>query len=259
MDDLPKVTARHLRNLKQGGSVITMITGYDTPSARLIEAAGIDVVLVGDSVATTVLGYDSTTQLPLGAMLHHVAAVARGLDKTYLLADLPACVSGTPEAAVAAARQLVAAGARGIKLEGERPDLTEALAAAEIEAWGHLGYTPQLIETPRKQGKTPEAAARIMQAARQLEATGIVGLIVELVPEKLGHALAQELAVPVVGIGAGDLCDGQVQVWHDVVGLSEVQFRHAMRLGNWHAQAQKILSEYAGHVRARSRPLSCPH
>lgn len=209
-----------------------MLTCYDYPTARVEDEAGVDIIFVGDSVGTNVLGYTSPQEVTLEDMVHHVRAVRRGVRNAYLLADLPFRTYESPVMAVESARVLREAGADGIKLEGglERVTVVEALVHAGFDVCGHIGYTPQSGGSrPRIQGRRPETAWQLVVDALALERAGIFLLVLELMPRQVAGIITHLLQVPTIGIGAGEQCDGQVQIFHDMVGWSDFLLRHVRR------------------------------
>lgn len=227
--------------LKQEGIGISMLTCYDYPTAKIQDAGGIDVIFVGDSLATNVLGYAHQNDLSLEEMRHHVRAVARGIERAYLLADIPYSASHDLLMVLDAAAKLQQDGVKGVKVEGFRPDVFAALASSEVDGWAHLGFTPQLIEKPALQAKDNKSAEQLIEESQQLETAGAVGIILELVPEAVAQQVSQVLKIPVIGIGAGMYCDGQVQVWHDLVGLETRVYKHAFRLGDaYNTQTESV-------------------
>ena len=238
------VEASKFNQLKQDGIGISMLTCYDYPTAKIQDASGIDVIFVGDSLATNVLGYAHQNDLSLEEMRHHVRAVARGIERAYLLADIPYCSSHDLPMVLDAAAQLQQDGVKGVKIEGFRPDVFVALASSEVDGWAHLGFTPQLIEKPALQAKDSKSANQLIEESQQLEAAGAVGIILELVPEAVAQRVSQVLKIPVIGIGAGMHCDGQVQVWHDLVGLETRIYKHAFRLGDAYTTQTESVQAY---------------
>ena len=235
------VEASKFNQLKQDGIGISMLTCYDYPTAKIQDASGIDVIFVGDSLATNVLGYAHQNDLSLEEMRHHVRAVARGIERAYLLADIPYSASHDLPMVLDAAAQLQQDGVKGVKVEGFRPDVFVALASSEVDGWAHLGFTPQLIEKPALQAKDSKSADQLIEESQQLETAGAVGIILELVPEVVAQQVSQVLKIPVIGIGAGMHCDGQVQVWHDLVGLETRVYKHAFRLGDaYNTQTESV-------------------
>jgi 3-methyl-2-oxobutanoate hydroxymethyltransferase len=218
-----KPTVLELKRRK--GARLAMLTAYDFPSARLCAEAGIDLLLVGDSLGMVVLGYDSTLAVTVADIAHHTRAARRGAPAAFLIADMPFLSYGTPEQAIhTAARLMKDAGADAVKLEGgvEVAPTVEALTRAGVPVLGHVGLTPQTASALggyKLQGKDEESARRIVEGARALEAAGCWGVVLELVPAELARLVTERLHVPTIGIGAGPHCDGQVLVFHDVVGL----------------------------------------
>ena len=220
---MKKPTVRELKGKK--GERFAMLTAYDYPSARLVAEAGIDLILVGDSLGMVVLGYDSTLPVSVDDMVHHTRAARRGAPDAFLIADLPFLSYATPERALAAAERLMKdAGADSVKLEGgtEVVPIVEALQRAGVPVLGHVGLTPQTASALggyKLQGKDEEAARRIVGGAEAVAAAGCWGIVLELVPAELARIVTQRLGIPTIGIGAGRHCDGQVLVFHDLVGL----------------------------------------
>jgi 3-methyl-2-oxobutanoate hydroxymethyltransferase len=211
---------------RKGGPKIKMVTAYDAPSARIADRAGADIILVGDTLAHVVLGFDDTLPATVDIMIHHTAAVARAKPGALVLGDMPwlSYHLSVEETVRNAGRLLREGGAEAVKLEGGRKRLPmiEALLSAEIPVMGHLGLTPQSIHTMggyRVQGKRAEAARELLEDARALAAAGVFGIVLEGVPNVLAQVITQEVPVPTIGIGAGPYCDGQVLVFHDVLGL----------------------------------------
>jgi 3-methyl-2-oxobutanoate hydroxymethyltransferase len=208
---------------KRSGRKLAMLTAYDYPGARLLEEAGVDWVLVGDSLGMVVLGYPDTTHVTLDDMLHHTAAVARGLSRTPLISDLPIGTYGTPEAAVQNARALLHVGAHAVKIEGgaSHRSQIEALVAEGIPVMGHIGMLPQsvLLEGGyHLKGKTPEASDVLLADALALADAGVFAMVLELVHPAAAQRITEAAPVPTIGIGSGTHCDGQVLVTHDLTG-----------------------------------------
>ena len=221
-----KVTVRTLRRMKERNEKITMLTAYDLPMARAVDDAGIDVVLVGDSLGMVVLGYPTTLPVTMDEMVHHARAVARGVSRALLVVDLPfmSYQVSREDALRSAGRLMKEAGAEAVKLEGGREVLgsVEALVAAGIPVMGHLGLTPQAFHQMggyRVQARSPEEADRLLKDAAALERAGIFSLVLEGIPAGVARRVTQALSVPTIGIGAGPCCDGQVLVTHDMLGL----------------------------------------
>ncbi len=223
---LRPVTVPGLRAAKATGRRIVMLTAYDFPTARLLDEAGIDVLLVGDSVGNNVLGYDSTLPVTMEEMLHHTRAVARGTRRALVVADMPylSYQTGTRDAIRNAGRFLKDGGAAAVKIEGgrRRARLVRSLIDAEIPVMGHIGLTPQSVHLMggyRVQGKKVDEARDLVADGRALEEAGAFALVLEGVPEPVGQAITEVVGIPTIGIGAGRFCDGQVLVFHDLVGL----------------------------------------
>jgi len=218
-----KPTVLELRRSK--GQRLAMLTAYDFPTAKLVAEAGVDLILVGDSLGMVVLGYDSTVPVTMDDMVHHTRAARRGAPQAFLIADLPFLSYGTlDEALVNSARLMKEAGADSVKLEGGREvaPLVEGLVRAGVPVLGHVGLTPQTASALggyRLQGKDEETARRILEGAQALEAAGCWGVVLELVPAPLAKLITEKISIPTIGIGAGAHCDGQVLVFHDLVGM----------------------------------------
>jgi 3-methyl-2-oxobutanoate hydroxymethyltransferase len=208
-------------------SKIVCLTAYDYPTARLLDEAGVDVILVGDSLGMVVLGYDSTLPVTLEEMLHHTRAVRRGTERALLVADMPygSYHADTAESVRNAMRFVKEAGAQAVKLEGgeRRLELIARLSEAEIPVMGHVGLTPQSVNALggyRVQGKTADSAEQLLRDAHAVEAAGAFAIVLEAVPRELAAQITRELRIPTIGIGAGPDCDGQVLVLNDVLGLT---------------------------------------
>ena len=213
-----------LREAKARGEKIAALTAYDFPTAKLLDEAGVPLLLVGDSLGMVVLGYDDTTSVTLDEMLHHTRAVARGAERAIVAADLPYRTYDTPEQALAAARALAGAGAAAVKLEGgiEFLPQIEAIVAAGIPLIGHLGMLPQSVRKEggyKVKGKTASEAEKLLADARALDAAGASAIVLELVVPGLAAEIGAAIRCPTIGIGAGEGCDGQILVVHDLVGL----------------------------------------
>ncbi|NPA27120.1 MAG: 3-methyl-2-oxobutanoate hydroxymethyltransferase [Chloroflexi bacterium] len=221
-----KVTVRTLWRKKRRGEPITMLTAYDYPSARFVDRAGIDVILVGDSLGMVVLGYETTVPVTMEDMLHHARAVARGAQRALLVGDMPfLSYHTTPADAVRnAGRFLQEAGMDAVKLEGgrERLEVIRAILNAGIPVLGHIGLQPQRVHQLggfRAQGRTAAAAQELIEDALALQEAGVFALVLESVPAEVARAITRLLDIPTIGIGAGPDCDGQVLVYHDLLGL----------------------------------------
>ena len=253
-----KISPQTLQQRKNHHHPVVMVTCYDYPHARLLERAGAEVLLVGDSVGTNVLGYSDVRQVTLADMAHHTGAVARGAQRSFVLTDLPYNSCTTPERAVASARMLQEAGADGVKLEGEHgvEQQLAALVSEGIPVCGHIGYTPQTMAIPAVQGKDFERGCSLLRAAGRLSAQGIFMLVLELIPQQLAALITRNCPVPTIGIGAGGHCDGQVQVLHDIVGLSEKIYRHAQAYAAVGNAIEQAAGQYARQVVSREFPTA---
>ena len=246
--------------VRDGHAPLVMVTAYDAPGARIADAAGVDMILVGDSVANVVLGYEDTLQVTIEDMAHHVAAVARARPNALIVGDLP-WMSYHVDAAdtVRNAAVLIRAGAQCVKLEGGlvRAPMVEALVRAEIPVMGHLGLTPQSVNTMggyRVQARDDEAAAELIEGAQALVSAGIFATVVEVVPEKVGAALTEALEVPTIGIGAGPHCDGQVLVMHDLLGVTARSAKFVRRYAELADVATEAVAAFAADVRSGAYP-----
>lgn len=222
-----KVTFQYLRQKKLSRQPITSLTAYDYATARLVDEAGVDLILVGDSLAMVVMGYDTTLPVTVDEMLHHTRAVRRAVKRAIVAADMPfGSYHGSINDAVSnAVRFVKEAGAEAVKIEGgaARCELVERLVSAEIPVIGHLGLTPQSVHRMggyKVQGKTQSAAEELARDARMLEAAGASAIVLEGIPRELAAQITSDLRIPTIGIGAGPDCDGQILVFHDLVNLS---------------------------------------
>ncbi|MFZ0978467.1 MAG: 3-methyl-2-oxobutanoate hydroxymethyltransferase [Candidatus Acidiferrales bacterium] len=241
---------------------ITCLTAYDYPTARLLDEAGVDIILVGDSVGMAVLGYDSTLPVTLDEMLHHVRAVRRGTRHALLVVDMPyGSFHVSIEDSVRNAMHLVKeGGAEAVKVEGgeRRLELIHRLVEAEIPVMGHVGLTPQSINAMggfHVQGKSVDAARHVERDARAVEAAGAFAVVLESMPRELAAGITKELRIPTIGIGAGPDCDGQVLVFHDLVGLTEGYTpKFVRRYADLAAEITRAVTEYCGDVRSGKFP-----
>jgi 3-methyl-2-oxobutanoate hydroxymethyltransferase len=254
-------TVPAIRARKGEGPPLVMVTAYDTPSARIVDAAGVDIVLVGDSVAMVVLGYEDTLQVTVDDMAHHVGAVARARPQALLVADMPwLSFHLGPADTVRNAATLVRAGAEAVKVEGgrKRLDAIAALLDAEIPVMGHLGLTPQSVHALggyRVQAKELDAARALLEDAHALAEAGVFSIVLECVPEAVARMVSEAVPVPTIGIGAGPGCDGQVLVFHDLLGLNAGhQPKFVRRYAQLGAEATAAVARYAEDVRARRYP-----
>ena len=241
-------------DMKRKGDKIAVLTAYDAPTARAESEAGVDLILVGDSVGTNVLGYQSEREVTIADIVHHLRAVRRGAPDAAILADLPFATYDDEDQAVANAQALVAAGADMVKFEGARPSVVRALRAAGIAVSGHLGLEPQHHEEKRLKGKSAEAALRLETDAKLLDDAGIGLLILELIPEELAARITKLVAAPTIGIGAGRATDGQVLVIHDAVGFTDTAFRHNRKFAELGKGLRDAAATYCTSVRTGKFP-----
>ena len=253
---LKRTTVAAFAKRKREGEKLVMITAYDAPTAAAAADAGIDILLVGDSLAPTVLGYRNTIPVTMEQMLHHASAVRRGAPESFVVFDLPfmSYQESIEKALHNAGRALKEADADAVKLEGgaEMAPLVKALVGAGIPVMAHVGLLPQHVLTAggyRIQGRTPEAAERIIADAKALEEAGAFCVVLECIPAALGKAVTEALTVPTIGIGSGTECSGQVQVMNDVLGLFENTPKHAKRYAEVGKIIREALKEYASEVR----------
>ncbi len=265
MENEPKrerITAPGIIEKKRRGEKIVAVTAYDFAAARIADRAGVDVVLVGDTLGIMALGYRNTVPVTLDETLHHVKAVRRGLKYALLLADMPfgTYQAGQDDAIRNAVRLLKEGEAQAVKLEGGAAILetVRRMTEAGIPVCGHLGLTPQSIHAfggNKAQGKTDEAAQKLLREARGLQEAGIFALVLEAIPAVLAAQVTAALAIPTIGIGAGAACDGQVQVWHDLMGIYPGKnLRHAKRYAEIGQAMEDALRAYAEETRSAAFP-----
>lgn len=240
--------------MKASGQPITMLTCYDYPTAVLEERAGVDVILVGDSVGTNVLGYGSEIEVTLSDICHHVRAVRRGVRDAYLLADLPYRTYEDEESALCAAREILSCGADGVKLEGLRARVVAGLCAEGIDVCGHIGLSMQAQDRVEIKGKTSEQAIELALGALELQDAGAKMIVLELMPQELARVITERLAIPTIGIGAGPHTDGQVLVIHDLLGITPRPMRHARRYADLAEELVDAFARYREDVQARRFP-----
>ena len=262
---VPAIRASKVRG---GSDPLVMVTAYDAPGARQAHAAGVDLILVGDSLAMVVLGYDDTLRVSIDDIAHHTGAVARGLasspaegPRPLVIGDLPwMSYHTTVDDAVRNSATLVRAGAQAVKLEGgrKRVPMIEAIADAEIPVMGHLGLTPQSVHAVggfKVQGRQHHAALELVRDAKALEAAGCFSIVLEAVPHEVARLVTEAVDVPTIGIGAGGDCDGQVLVYHDVLGIEQnIRPKFVRRYAELGEAATGALRAYAADVRGRRFP-----
>ncbi|MBG9946060.1 3-methyl-2-oxobutanoate hydroxymethyltransferase [Brevibacillus formosus] len=256
------VTTSSIRKKKEMRTPITMVTAYDYPSAKLVDEAGVDMILVGDSLGMVVLGYNSTIPVTMEDMLHHTKAVTRGAKRAFVVADLPfLSYHGTVEEAVKNAGRLMQEGlAKAVKMEGGRelvPIITRCVQAG-IPVVGHIGLTPQSVHQLggyKVQGRDLEAAKKLLDEALAIQEAGAFAIVLECVPEEVAGMIANKLDIAVIGIGAGATCDGQVLVFHDMVGYaSDITPKFVKRYANIGETIREAVEVYNKEVEARSFP-----
>jgi 3-methyl-2-oxobutanoate hydroxymethyltransferase len=255
-----KTTLPTLQEKKRNHAPITALTAYDYATARIVDEAGIDLVLVGDSLAMVVLGHENTLPVTLEEMLLFTRAARRGVRRALLAADMPygSYHASVQKGVANAMRFIKEAGAEAVKIEGPRVDLTRALVDAEVPVIGHLGLTPQSVHRMggyRVQGKSAEAAERLVEDAATLEAAGAALLVLEGVPREVAARITAELAIPTIGIGAGPECDGQILVVHDLLGLTFAPAaKFVRRYGDVAALMRQAIGQYRQAVETRAFP-----
>ena len=255
------VPAARARKVRDGGAPLVMVTAYDAPGARLADAAGVDMLLVGDSLAMVVLGHPDTLSVTVDDMAHHTAAVARVEPEALVVADLPwLSYHVSTQDTICNAARLIRAGAQAVKLEGGtgRVPMIEALVSAEIPVMGHVGLTPQSVHALggfRIQGRTAEAAIQLVESAKALEHAGCFAIVLEGVPADVARLVTEAVGVPTIGIGAGPDCDGQVLVYHDLLGLQDdLCPRFVRRYAELGATTVDALGRFADDVRTGRFP-----
>lgn len=249
------------RKVRSGADPLVMVTAYDAPGARMADEAGVDLILVGDSVAMVVLGYDDTLQVTIDDMAHHVGAVARAKPRPLIVGDLPwMSYHVSVEDTVRNAAKLVKAGAQAVKLEGgaKRVPMVEAIISAEVPVMGHIGLTPQSVNAMggyKVQGREQSAAEALVADAHALEAAGCFSIVMEGVPDEVARMITDAVSVPTIGIGAGPHCDGQVLVYHDVLGIEDrITPKFVRRYADIKRDSVDALSTFAGDVRSGRFP-----
>jgi 3-methyl-2-oxobutanoate hydroxymethyltransferase len=254
----PAVRSRKVAN---GAAPLVMVTAYDAPGARLVDEGGADLILVGDSLAMVVLGYDDTLQVTVDDMAHHTAAVARAKPSALVVADLPwMSYHTTPDDAVRNAATLVRAGAGAVKLEGgtKRVPVVRAIVDAEIPVMGHIGLTPQSLHAMggfKVQGKSVDAARALVEDAKTLVDAGAFSIVLEGVPDAVARMVTESVPVPTIGIGAGRWCDGQVLVFHDLLGFEDrITPKFVRRYASMKADGVRAIAAFAADVRSGAFP-----
>jgi len=260
---MARISVHQLKQWKAEGKRFAMITAYDYPSARLVEQAGIPIILVGDSLGSVILGYESTVPVTMEDILYHTRAVVRGTTKAIVLADMPfMSYQANPDEAVRnAGRLLQEGGATAVKLEGGShvAPLVRRMVESGIPVMGHLGLTPQSVNQfggHKVQGKTPAAAAKLLNDARALEEAGAFAVVLETIPAPLAKMVTERISIPTIGIGAGPHCDAQVQVFHDMLGIYDDRraLKHAKRYAVLGETIREAVRSYIGEVEGGQFP-----
>jgi len=259
-----RVSIGDIKAMKQRGEKIAMLTAYDYATAKLVDGAGIPLILVGDSLGMVVLGYESTIPVTMDEMLHHTKAVARGARRALVIGDMPFMTYhvSTEDALRNAARFIQEGGAQAVKLEGGETvaEIVNRLVSCGIPVQGHIGLTPQSINQLggyKVIGKTPEVAIRLLNDARALEQSGVFSIVLEAVPTQLSKLITERVSVPTIGIGAGKYCDGQVQVISDLLGLyTDFVPKHAKQYVKLSEAINKAVTEYLSEVASGDFPTS---
>ena len=260
--EMKTVTVPWVANAPHRGVPLVMVTAYDYPQGRTADAAGVDIVLVGDSLAMVVLGHPDTLSVTMDEMLHHTRAVRRGVKRALLVADMPygSFHLGADQAVGNAIRFMKEAGAQAVKIEGGRPEIVAAMVNAEVPVMAHVGLTPQSVHRLggfKVQGRDEEARGKIVEAAEALEEAGAFSLVLECVPSDLAAEIADRLTIPTIGIGAGPACDGQVLVYHDLLGIEErIAPRFVRRYAELGVASREAVAQFADDVRAGRFPAA---
>ena len=258
------VTILDLQKMRDEGRPITMVTAYDYPTAKMADEAGVDLILVGDTLGMVILGYDSTLPVTVEDMIHHGRAAVRGAKRAHVVVDMPfgSYQGGWKQAMKNATRIMKETGAGSVKLEGGQrsAETVRRLVEAGIPVMGHIGLTPQSVNQTggfRVQGKTPRDAVHLINDAKALAEAGAYAIVLELVPTALTHMITQRVKVPTIGIGAGPFASGQVQVWHDILGMyDDLNPKHARKFANVGEAIRGALREYIEQVRDGQFPTA---
>ena len=243
-------SAARFFEMKRKGEKIAMLTAYDAPTARAQAAAGVDVILVGDSVGTNMLGYASEREVQLADIAHHTRAVRRGAPDMFVIADLPYATYQSPEQALASAKILMEAGADMVKFEGPLPEIVRVIKGAGIPVCCHLGLEPQNHEEKRLKGKTAAEARKLIEDARALDEAGMDMLVLEVIPEDVAEVATKAIKAPTIGIGGGRKTDGQVLVIVDVLGFTDANFKHNKRYAEVGAAMRQAAAAYVADVKS---------
>jgi len=258
----PKVTTQTVVDMKSNGKKISMLTAYDYTMARIIDAAGIDIILIGDSASNVMAGHETTVPMTMDHMIYHASCVVRGVDRALVIADLPfmSYQVTSKEALTSAGRMMKEAGVHGVKLEGGKYiiDTIRKIVNAGIPVMGHLGLTPQSIYqfgTYKVRATEDEEARQLMEDAKSLEQAGCFSLVLEKIPAGLAKKVTESISIPTIGIGAGADCDGQVLVTHDMLGLNkEFNPRFLRRYADMHTDMTKAVQQYIRDIKSGDFP-----
>ena len=264
MSSIQRNTVQKILDKKKHGEKISMLTAYDYPMAAIIDRAGIDIILVGDSLANVVLGLDSTTLVNMPEMLHHAKAVTRAVKNALVVGDMPYdSYQSDPDHAVSNARRFIKeAGCQAVKLEWFKqcPNVAEKIVKAGIPVMGHVGLTPQTVDPDegfKVQGRDTESALQILENARILEEVGCFSIVIECVPYQVAKMITEQLSIPTIGIGSGKYCDGQVLVTYDLLGLfDKFHPKFAKKYVDLSSKIEKAVSRYRRDVETRKFPSS---
>jgi 3-methyl-2-oxobutanoate hydroxymethyltransferase len=252
-----KVTAPSLKRMRDAGEKIVCLTAYDFPSALIADEAGVDVILVGDSLGNVIQGHETTIPVELEDICYHVRCVRRGCKRAMLVADLPfGSYNISTEQAIESSIELMKSGADAVKLEGDYADAIKGIVKAGIPVMGHVGFTPQSIHNfggARVQGRGKDAET-ILSNAQSVESAGAFGIVLELIPADLAKHITDGLGILTIGIGAGQQCSGEIQVWHDILGLTTKQHKHTKFYMNSREEMLKAVNAYTRDVRSGSFP-----
>lgn len=257
-----RITIADIARMYEEGERFATITAYDYPTARIVDEAGIPLILVGDSLGMVMLGYDTTVRVNIDEMLHHTRAVVRGTKSALVVADMPyLSYHVSIEESVRNAGRFIQAGAHAVKVEGAKPGrlrTIEAILEAEVPVMGHIGLTPQSVNALggfKLQGKNAADARRLIEEAKDLERVGCFSIVLEAVPSELAAIITEQLTIPTIGIGAGPACDGQVLVFHDVLGLYDGHTpKFARRYADLGTEMQEAFTRYLDDVRSGRFP-----
>ncbi|MFC1767645.1 3-methyl-2-oxobutanoate hydroxymethyltransferase [Candidatus Margulisiibacteriota bacterium] len=261
MTSLKVMTTRKLKEMKKAGNRIAVLTAYDYPTAKILDAAGVDVILVGDSLGNAVLGYENTLPVTMEEMIHHTKAVVRGVKSSMVVADMPFMSYQLSEEEMLknASRFIKEAGADAVKVEGDAYlDRIKKIIDAGIPVMGHIGFTPQSVKQIggyRVQGRSENEKKELLGSAKKLEKAGVFSLVLEMVPEDTAKNITESISIPTIGCGAGRYCDGQVLVYHDLVGLTNGDMpKFAKKYIDLNKDITKAVSSYMKDVKAGSFP-----